>query len=302
MFGSDSDETRFTFFGGKGGVGKTSLSAATALQLSEKGRVLIISTDPAHSLSDAFGTEIDGETEIREDLHALEIDPDEAAEQYREEMAVEDMPEAMQGMDMLKKTPGVDEMAAFNQFMKYMRSGEYDFIVFDTAPTGHTLNLLQLPEVMDSMVGKFLKLRMRMSDAIDMVKGFFGSDGEEDEQDPGLERLKEMKKRIEEARELLASDRTSFNFVLIPEKMSILETDRAIEAVDDFDIPVGTLYMNKVLPRNDECEFCSARFSIQQQNIEDAENRFDATIHEIPMLKQEVQGMDSLQELSGYLD
>ncbi|MDY6777547.1 MAG: ArsA family ATPase [Candidatus Nanohaloarchaea archaeon] len=298
-------ETRFMFFGGKGGVGKTSISAATALRLAEEGRrTLVISTDPAHSLSDVFDTTIQGETRVAENLFALEIDPEEAMEEYQERMAMEDMPDAMQGMDMMSKAPGMDEMAAFDEFMKYMRSGEYDCIIFDTAPTGHTLNLLELPEMMDSMVGKMLKIRMQLSGAMDMVKGFFGGEDEEDEtEDQGVKRLRKMKQRIEEARDLLASDRTAFNFVLIPEKMSVYETERALDAIGDYDIPVGRLYMNKVLPENEDCDFCSARRSMQQENIADAERRFgELDMVTIPLFKDEVRGMKRLRGLAGKLE
>lgn len=298
-------ERRFSFFGGKGGVGKTSVSAASALRRAKNGeRTLLISTDPAHSVSDAFDTEIEGETEIRENLTALEIDPEEAVETYQDEMSMEDLPDAMQGMNMMSKTPGMDEMAAFNQFMKYMRSDEYDHIVFDTAPTGHTLNLLQLPELMDSMVGTMLKMRMRLSGAMDMVKGMFGGDEPDDEEeDPGVKQLREMKERIEEARELLRSDAARFNFVLIPEKMSVYETERAIEAVEEEDIAVGRLYMNKVLPASDDCSFCSARRSMQRENIDEAEERFSAwEMSEIPLFRREVRGMEMLERMEQHLD
>lgn len=305
MLWNDDTAVRFTFFGGKGGVGKTSVSAATALRRAENGEsVLLISTDPAHSVSDAFDMEIDGETEVREGLYAVEVDPEEAMESYRDEIAMEDMPEMMEGLGMLDKTPGMDEMAAFNQFMKYMRSDEYDHIIFDTAPTGHTLNLLQLPELMDSMVGTMLKMRMRVSGAMDMVKGMFGGDDDEEEgEDPGVAQLKEMKARIEEARELLTGPETVFNFVMIPETMSLYETERAIEAVGDNEIAVGRLYVNKVLPENRDCDFCTARRSMQQQNVDDAEERFSGMeMTEIPLFTQEVHGLDMLGRMASHLD
>jgi len=299
----DSSTTEFMFFGGKGGVGKTSLSAATALSLADEGEeVLLISTDPAHSLSDVFDKNIRGEKKLTDGLYALEIDPEEAVDEYQEQMELDDMPDAMQELDMFAKSPGLDEMAAFDEFMKYMRSGEYDYIIFDTAPTGHTLNLLELPELMESMVGKVLKMRMRLSDAMDMFKGFLGQDDEDEEEDQGVKDLREMKQRIEEARKLLRSDRTRFNFVMIPEKMSVYETERAIDAVTDQDINVGGLYMNKILPPNENCEFCSSRRSMQQDNIEEAERRFDGRdIVEIQLFSHEIRGFPRLRELGEKL-
>ncbi|MBN2042544.1 MAG: ArsA family ATPase, partial [Candidatus Aenigmarchaeota archaeon] len=163
---SRKKETTYHFFSGKGGVGKTSVSAATALHFSRNGKkTLIISTDPAHSLSDSFETKIGGEVkELRKNLFAVEIDPKKAMQEYKERL----MPK-IENMGMLKglglddtfdiagMTPGIDEIAAFDKFLQYMQSKDYDIIVFDTAPTGHTLRFLSLPDVLDSWVGKMIK-------------------------------------------------------------------------------------------------------------------------------------------------
>ncbi|MFB6076517.1 MAG: ArsA family ATPase, partial [Candidatus Nanohaloarchaea archaeon] len=296
--------TKFLWFSGKGGTGKTTVSAATALQLADRGHdTLVVSTDPANSLSDSLDRDIDDLEHISDNLDALEIDPEEEAEDYRQQLQAAEVEEGTlqaelsESMDIMKSGPGVAEMAAFNRFMEFMDDDEYDVIVFDTAPTGHTLKLLQLPEVMDSMVGKVLRMRMRFSQAVDTVTSLFGK---ESDVDSGVRKLEEMKDRIENARAVMADpDRTRFNFVLIPETMAVYETERAVERVQEFDIPTGRLFVNKIVPENPDCEFCTARRTMQEDNLADIHDRFhEFSIVETPLLRTEVRGPEMLQEFA----
>ena len=171
-FKFNKDNTTFIFVGGKGGVGKTSVSSATALWLAEQGKkTLIVSTDPAHSLADSLEVPIGSyPREIKTNLFAVEIDPDEAMAQKQAQLESQKAanPESAGGLlgmdflsdqlDMASSSPGADEAAAFEMFMGVMNSDEFDVVVFDTAPTGHTLRLLSFPEVMDSWVGKIMML------------------------------------------------------------------------------------------------------------------------------------------------
>lgn len=301
----DSPETKFLWFSGKGGTGKTTMSAATALQLAERGhRVLLISTDPAHSLSDSLDQELDGKTAVKEGLDVWELDPEEEVETFQSKLQMSDfqdqfgvMDDVYDGIDIMKNGPGIAEMAAFNKFIEFMNSGEYDVIVFDTAPTGHTLSLLRLPEVMDSMVGKVLKMRLRFSQAIDTFKTFLGQDAETP---VGVQQLEEFKQQIERARFLMTDPAvTSFNFVLLAEKMSIYETERATQYVKEFDIPVGKLFVNQLIPENLDCDFCTSRRTMQQENLQLIHDRFtDVSIVEIPQLRHEVRGEEMLNQLA----
>lgn len=303
--GRDTPDTKFLWFSGKGGTGKTTVSAATALQLANRGHeTLLISTDPAHSLSDSLDTDINGKTQITEHLEAMELDPEAEVEAFRTKLQMREFEDQMdvmddvyEGIDIMKTGPGVAEMAAFNKFMEFMNSGEYDVIIFDTAPTGHTLTLLQLPEVMDSMVGKVLKMRVRFSQAVDTFKSFFG---QEKGENASLQELEQLKTRIENAREMMTDPGvTSFNFVLLAEKMSIYETERAMEQVDQFDIPVGRLFVNQLIPENESCEFCTSRREMQQENIETIHDLFsEHDIVEIPLFAEEARGEPMLNRIA----
>lgn len=157
------NETHFYLFAGKGGVGKTSIAAATALYFSGKGmNTLIISTDPAHSLADSFEKSIGGDiVRIGKNLSAVEIDPKMAMAEYKEKIVPNlDKVDMLKGLDIgdtfdfAGNTPGIDELAAFDKFMQYMQSKEYDVIVFDTAPFGHTIRFLSLPDLLDSWIAR----------------------------------------------------------------------------------------------------------------------------------------------------
>jgi arsenite-transporting ATPase len=297
----------YYFFGGKGGVGKTSIAAATALWFSKKGKkVLIISTDPAHSLSDSFEKRIGGELKkIDGNLYAVEIDPKKAMDEYKEKL----MPrmekiEFLKGLgmedtfDYVGMTPGIDEMAAFDKFLQYMDSREYDVIIFDTAPTGHTLRFLSLPDVLDSWVGKMIKIRMRFAGIANVVKKVLPFGKPEEEEGMGTEQLEAMKKRIESAREILSDPgKTHYNMVMIPELMSIYESERSLGALRDYRIPVETIIVNQLIPENPECGFCSEKRKLQQERVREIKKRFSGLkILKLRMFRNEVKGLRTLAE------
>ncbi|MDY6779011.1 MAG: TRC40/GET3/ArsA family transport-energizing ATPase, partial [Halobacteria archaeon] len=251
--------TQFILYGGKGGVGKTTCAAATALELSRQGHdTLVVSTDPAHSLSDSFDTEVSSEPEeILDNLWAVEVDREEAMADYKEK--VEQIPmgddegeagplgldlsglgevgeqigEGVGGIvDDAMTAPGSDEVAAMHKFIEYMESEKWDYVVFDTAPTGHTLRLLRLPEVLDSMIGRVLKIRSQIQGVVDSFKSMIGGEGSEA---PTADQLEDAKQRIKSVRSKLRDpDQTDFRVVFVPEKMAVLETQRLIEQLSRF--------------------------------------------------------------------
>jgi len=313
--------TRYVLYGGKGGVGKTTCAAATAYRLARDGNeTLVVSTDPAHSLSDSFGAPVSSEpTEVHDGLWAVEVDPEEAMEEYRD--AFEDVPkklasgigasmgldseevgEGMGGLfDDAMDAPGSNEAAAMYKFMEYMESDRWDYVVFDTAPTGHTLKLLQLPEVMDSMVGRLFRIRSQIQGVFGSVAGIFGEDEDEESEGDKLERLKGRVERVRE--KLVDPEQTEFRVVMVPERMAVLETERLIERLSRFDIPVGTVVVNKVMEDvNEDCEFCLDRWEVQKENLEEAEEKFDdmKTVR-LPLMREEVRGTDALEKVGGRL-
>jgi arsenite-transporting ATPase len=306
-------ETHFYLFGGKGGVGKTSVAAASALHFADRGKkTLIISTDPAHSLSDSFETKIGGEIKkLKKNLFAVEIDPKKAMNEYKERLAPQ-----MEKMDFLKglgledtfdfagNTPGIDELAAFDKFLQYMQSRDYDVIVFDTAPTGHTLRFLSLPDVLDSWVGKMINLRLKFSGIINTFKKIlpFG-EPKEDEKKLGTEQLEVMKSRIEEARKILSDkERTHFNLITIPEAMSIYESERSLGILKEYKIPVETIIVNQLIPENKKCAFCTEKRRLQQERMKEIRTKFEGyNIQKIPLHKEEVKGFKMLERVGKEL-
>jgi len=299
-------------YGGKGGVGKTSIAAATALWFSGKGKkTLIISIDPAHSLSDSFEVQIGGDVKkIAKNLFAVEIDPKKAMAEYKEKLTPN-----MEKIGMLKgmgledifdtagMTPGIDEISAFDKFLHYMNSKDYDIIIFDTAPTGHTLRFLSLPDVLDSWLGKMIKIRMKFSGIINIFKKMmpFGNDKEE----PTLKTdfLEEMKKRIDSARKILSDpEKTHYNIVLIPEDMSILESERSLKIMEQYNIPADTIIVNQLLPQNPGCRFCTEKRSQQQEKLGVIEEKFSSLkIEQLPLFKNEIRGTAALKKIGEIL-
>ena len=313
------DAAEYVLYGGKGGVGKTTMAAATALASARDGTAtLVVSTDPAHSLSDTLETPVADEPErIREEipLYAAEIDP---------EAALADGPlggdtNPLAGMlgdgpDPLGGSmPGSDEAAAIRLLLEYLDDPRFDRVVVDTAPTGHTLRLLELPEMLDSMVGKLLTLRDRMGG---MVGGLFGDDADEEE---GIDDLREFSARIERLRDLLRDPaRTDFRVVMVPEELSVRESERLLDRLAAFEIPVGTVVVNRVMqdptevvdvdpdlfvaPNHTDCEFCARRWDVQQEALARSQDIFRGhEVRRVPLFAEEVRGERLLRVVAACL-
>ena len=304
----------FIFVGGKGGVGKTSISSATALWLAKQGKkTLIVSTDPAHSLSDSLEVPIGHQPrEIKTNLFAIEIDPDEAMAQKQvalETQKTNSTSDKLMGLDFLSdqmdiasSAPGADEAAAFEVFLSVMTSDEYDVVVFDTAPTGHTLRLLSFPEVMDSWVGKMMLIKTKLGSAANSLKNLIPfMDAADDPQT--TEDLKRTKEQIDQAKEVLSNpERTTFKMVVIPEEMSIYESERAIEALKKYNITVDSIIVNQVMPDISDCDFCHSRHKLQQKRLALISQKFkEQIIAQVPLFKDEVKGQEKLLTLAEIL-
>lgn len=312
LFKFNKGKTTFVFVGGKGGVGKTTMSAATALWMAESGkRTLVVSTDPAHSLGDSLERPLSHvPTFIQENLYALEIDPEVAMDEYQAKMKEQASLNPGMGMDMLQDqmdmasmAPGIDETAAFDKFMQYLTTNEYDVVVFDTAPTGHTLRLLSFPEMMDSWVGKMIKIRKQIGSMAKAFKNILPFMGDEEEEDKALEDMEVTKKKIKEARAVMSDpERTSFKMVVIPEEMSIYESERAMQALDKYNIHTDGVIVNQILPEISDCEFCEARRKLQQERLKMIESKFsDQLVAQIPLLKEEAKGIETLEKVAELL-
>ena len=338
---SATGSAEYVLYGGKGGVGKTTMAAATALASATDGTpTLVVSTDPAHSLSDTLEVDVPAEpTRLREDvpLYGVEIDPDAAMEEaafFGDGSArgpdAEGGANASQGGgplggmggplgDLLggenpmsaAGMPGADEAAAMQALLRFMDDERFDRVVVDTAPTGHTLRLLELPEQLDSMVGRLLRFREKMSGMMDSVAGLFGDN--DDVPDAGMGDLDELKDRIERLRAVLTDrTRTDFRVVMVPEVMSVRESKRLVARLDQYGIPVGTVVVNRVMepltsvadvgpdvfasPDPEGCEFCKRRWEVQQEALADAQDLFRGhDVKRVPLLAEEVRGDRALR-------
>ena len=204
--------------------------------------------------------------------------------------------------DLLSASPGADEAAAFEVFMSVMNSNEYDVVVFDTAPTGHTLRLLSFPEVMDSWVGRLMMVKTKLGSATNKLKKIMPfMDAVDNPQT--TEDLKRTKEEINKAKEVLSDpERTTFKMVVIPEEMSIYESERALEALGKYDITVDSVIVNQVMPDICDCDFCHSRHKLQQKRLALIDQKFPSQeIAQVPLFKDEVKGQDKLLKLAHIL-
>ena len=285
------------FFGGKGGVGKTTCAAATALAASRIGRkVLLVSTDPAHSTSDIFERTIGPEpAPLLPNLWGLEIDA--ATESARYVTEVKDrvrqlfghsiLKEAYKQIDLAASMPGAEEVALFDRMGGLIRGDDtrFDLVVFDTAPTGHTLRLVRMPELMDAWIRALTQSRRAM----------LGIEGDAKE-DPILTSLRDRFDRLQAMRARLMSGRTTaFVLVLIPERLPIEETARAAAQLDDTGVKVGGLIVNRVLPSETTDAFLQARRQQERTYLDEIASRFASRPRVyLPQFPRDVYGLASL--------
>ncbi|MEF8841516.1 MAG: TRC40/GET3/ArsA family transport-energizing ATPase [Haloarculaceae archaeon] len=353
------DAPEYVLYGGKGGVGKTTMAAATALASARDGTpTLVVSTDPAHSLSDSLGVEVPAEPARVHDeypLYGVEIDPeamqegpfaggevdvdglgglggmlggdggpfggdggfggDEGAFDGGGDDPGENAEDPLSG-----PMPGADEAAAVQLLLRYLDDDRFERVVVDTAPTGHTLRLLELPDVMDSMVGRLLSFRERLSGMFESVTGMFDGDEEGTTPDRGLEDLRELSARVERLRDALRDPgRTDFRVVMVPEGMSVVETERLVDRLREFGIPVGTVVVNRVMqdladvsgaetdwfvaPDLDSCAFCKRRWEVQRNALSRAQDLFRGVeVKRVPLFAEEVRGEETLRVVAACLE
>jgi arsenite/tail-anchored protein-transporting ATPase len=301
------------FFGGKGGVGKTTCSSAFALAASRRGRrVLLVSTDPAHSTSDIFERPIGpGESEIGPRLWAIEIDAVRESARYVGEVKrdIERMfapaviRQAHRQIDMAAASPGLAEVALLDRMIDLIleRGTRYDLIVFDTAPTGHTVQLLRMPEVMETWIGALVKHRRALLE-IDRGTGNQYQDVP-GSVDPVLAALERRHERLKVLRvRLLDRANTSFVFVTIAERLAIEETARAAALVAETGIDVGALVVNRILPDDLEGEFYRSRKAQEAHYLQEIARRFSRLRRaDVRQLPHDVCGLTSLTTISEQL-
>ena len=320
------------FVGGKGGVGKSTTAASLAVHLADSGeQILLVSTDPAHSLGDLFGAAVgDQKREIIPGLHALEIDPGQEVERYlarvkstmRHYVQPTMYSEIERQIELTRHSPGSEEAALMDRVTTLMQEGatSHDRIIFDTAPTGHTLRLLALPEIMAAWTTGLLKSRERsdsLGKAVDRLRGREQASGDElawfddakeevtDERTQKIQEvLLERQRRFSKARRLLLDPKsTAFILVLIPEKLPVLESVKTLAVLKEHKVPVAGMVVNRTLPNNQALgEFLESRRSQEAEYLQQIEKAFSKLPRvQIPLLSRDVQGIDALREIAQYL-
>ncbi|KAJ4845799.1 hypothetical protein Tsubulata_027804 [Turnera subulata] len=333
-------QRKYYMLGGKGGVGKTSCAASLAVKFANSGHpTLVVSTDPAHSLSDSFAQDLTGGALVPVEgpdspLFALELNPELFREEFRAASqqsggtGVKDFMDGM-GLGMLAEQlgelklgelldsppPGLDEAIAIAkvrfltseydiswQVMQFLESPEYSMftrIVFDTAPTGHTLRLLSLPDFLDASIGKILKLRQKIASATSAIKSVLG---QEVPKLSAADKLEQLRERMVKVRELFRdTDSTEFVIVTIPTVMAVSESSRLRASLEKEKVPVKRLIVNQLLPPSaSDCKFCAMKRKDQTRALDIIRSDPELsslTLIQAPLVDMEIRGVPALRFL-----
>jgi len=301
-------------FGGKGGLGKTTFSAATAYWLAQQGKkVMVFSVDPQASLSDIFQQDIFGKgpVKIMENLWAQEIDADQHIKAYQQEIrqkildmyGFDQIPEEIeQYIQAASAEPAMEESAIFDAVVDIVVEGNYDYYIYDLVPLGHALYYLSMAKVYDEWINKITKLREEMREYEEMVSRLKRE--KETEEDQILKELQYIRGRINASSQILTDkQKTAFFFVVVPEEMIIFDTKKAAELFAKFDVPVAGYVVNRILPeallRENVPSYLKNRMQMQQGYLAKIEEQLGRqVVAQVPELERDVTGLDMIKKLS----
>lgn len=299
----DDGKKRVLMFGGKGGVGKTTCSATTALHYASLGRrTLIISSDLTPSLSDMFEMEV-GPTEKPvkgvDNLYALEIGPEEVMKRWKEKFGPEIYEAACSLIDMeydevidyVAMAPGIQEEFMLDYVLERIKDGSYDLIVWDTAPAGDTLRLLELPHKFIAHLRIAPKVYLQVKDAFKLKKV------------PFLNIIEGWKALAEEVTNFMRDPRnTEFILVTIPEGLGVYQARRLVKEFEGFGLQIRYILVNNVI-KNPDSDFYSQRMEMQRKYIDMLSNDHGDRMQlvEVPLFPHEIKGVESLRELEAVL-
>jgi arsenite/tail-anchored protein-transporting ATPase len=310
-------ERRYVMFGGKGGLGKTTFSAATGLWLARQGhKVLVFSVDPQASLSDIFQQDIFGKgpVKIMDNLWAQEIDADQHIKEYQDEIRQKILD--MYGMDKVPEEiedyiaaasaePAMEESAIFDSVVDIVNQGDYDYYIYDLVPLGHALYYLSMAKVYDEWITKITRLREEMQEQQEMVSRIRRE--KEVEEDQILGELRFIRERINSASGILTDrQRTAFFFVIIPEEMVLVDTAKAAELFASFNVPIAGYVVNRVIPEDllgeDVPPYLKNRIEMQRKYL----GRIDQTFGEqilarVPEMERDVTGLEMIERVAARM-
>jgi arsenite-transporting ATPase len=308
-------ERRYVMFGGKGGLGKTTFSAATAWWLARRGnKVLVFSVDPQASLSDIFQRDIFGKgpVEIVDNLWAQEIDADRRVKDYQDEIrqkildmySLDKVPDEIEEyIEAASAEPAMEESAIFDSVVDIVVEGDYDYYIYDLVPLGHALYYLSMAKVYDEWIGKITHLREEMRE-YEEVAARIRRD-QELQEDLILAELQDIRKRINAASRILTDrEKTAFFFVLVPEEMVLIDTRKAAEMFARFDVPIGGYVVNRVLPEDLAVgdgvpAYLKNRLQMQERYLGEIDRRFGGEVlASVPELERDVTGLEMIEKLA----
>jgi arsenite/tail-anchored protein-transporting ATPase len=307
-------DRRYIMFGGKGGLGKTTFSAATAYWLAKKGyKVLVFSVDPQASLSDIFKRDIfgKGSVEIMPNLYAQEIDADKRIKEYQQEIRQKILD--MYGMDQIPDEienyiqaaaaePAMEESAIFDEVVDIVVSGNYDYYIYDLVPLGHALYYLSMASVYDEWIDKITALREEMAE-YDQVAAVMQRK-KESEEDMILKELVDIKYRINTSSSILTDKlKTAFFFVLTPEEMIILDTQKAAGLFAKFDVPLCGYIVNRVIPEElayqEIPDYLRNRLEMQKHYLAKIDKVFGKDVlSSVPEFERDITGLPMIEKMA----
>ena len=310
-------DRRYVMFGGKGGLGKTTFSAATAFWLASQGKkVLVFSVDPQASLSDIFQQDIFGKgpVQITHNLWAQEIDADSHIKAYQNEIRqkILDMygfdkvpDEIEQYIQAASAEPAMEESAIFDAVVDIVVKGDYDYYVYDLVPLGHALYYLSMAKVYDEWINRITQLREEMREYEQMVTQL--KQQKQTEEDKILTELNYIKGRINASSRILTDRaKTAFYFVVIPEEMILLDTQKAARLFAAYDVPLAGYVVNRVVPRELLGQaippYLKNRIEMQDKYLGRIRADLGDQVHAyIPELERDVTGLGMIEKLAGIM-
>eukprot|EP00878_Enallax_costatus_P005254 GHUV01005521.1.p1 GENE.GHUV01005521.1~~GHUV01005521.1.p1 ORF type:complete len:362 (+),score=87.86 GHUV01005521.1:62-1147(+) len=301
----DQKPLKWIWVGGKGGVGKTTCSSSLAVQLSQhRESVLIISTDPAHNLSDAFRQKFTKTPTLVNgfnNLYAMEVDPTpDTSELENFEWAQDSFLTELAG-----SVPGIDEAMSFAEVLKQVQNMDYSVIVFDTAPTGHTLRLLNFPTLLEKGLNKLMTLKGTVGNMMGQVSRMMGMGGDENIADQMIGKVEGMLDVVRRVNEQFKNpEQTTFVAVCIPEFLSLYETERLVQELAKYEIDVRNIVINQLIfpEAASGSKLLEARVRMQQKYLQQFHDLYeDFHLVKLPLLEEEVRGVDALKDFSKNL-